>query len=80
MGIPSRSSSGRSQSRATGSRQPLVLAFVYSATELPHRKWAKRSPIISSRSAERSCGSPSRAIEKSWKSVLIGMTWMPVAR
>ncbi len=79
VGMPSRSSKGRAQSRATGSRHWLVLAFVYSATELPHRKWENRSPIISSRSAARSWGSPARAIEKSWKSVLMGMNWIPVA-
>ena len=77
--MPSRSSSGRAQSRVNGSSIWLVLAFVYSASELPHRKWAKRSPIMSSRFAPRSCGSPARAIENSWYSVLMGMSWMPVA-
>ena len=63
VGMPKRARSGRAQSRVTGSRHWLVLAFVYSATALPARKWWKRSAIMSSRSAWPSSGSPARTIE-----------------
>ena len=57
VGMPRRSSIGRAQSRARASRHWLVLAFVYSATDAPDRKWANRSPISSRRSAWPSSGS-----------------------
>ena len=53
--------------------EPVVDALVRSLASSPPSQWASRSGINAIRSA-----SPRRSSTRSWKTVLIGMCWMPV--
>ena len=72
-GSPSRSISPRAHVPARASSSPVVDAFVISLASSPVSQYASRSgtSAICSATAARSSAS-------SWKTVLIGIVWMPV--
>ena len=73
---PSRAISSRAHSPVRASSRPLVEAFVRSLASSPVSQKAKRSGTNASRAAAARAADPSSAM--SWKTVLIGMVWMPV--
>ena len=72
-GRPSRSISPRAQVPDRASRRPVVEALVTSLASSPHSQYASRSGTSAIRSAAAALESAS-----SWKTVLIGIVWMPV--
>ena len=68
--------SSRAQSPLRASSRPVVEAFVRSLASSPHSHSASRSGISAIRCAASSAAEPSSA--SSWKTVLIGIVWMPV--
>ena len=65
------------QSPLRASSSPVVEAFVVSFASSPQSQRASRSGTSAMRSAASSAAEPSSA--SSWKTVLIGIVWMPVA-
>ena len=78
-GKPNRSSIGKAQSPACGSKHCEVVALVRSLEGMPERSQWKRSGIISIRSAAASTDDSASAMARSWKSELISMNCSPVA-
>ena len=75
-GSPSRSTSPRAQVPVRASSRPVVDASVASFASSPESQSASRSGTSAIRSAAASAAEPSSA--SSWKTVLIGIVWMPV--
>ncbi len=75
-GSPSRAATSRAHVAPRASRRPVVDAFVLSLASTPVSHRLKRSGTSAIRSAAASAAEPRSAI--SWKTVLIGIVWMPV--